>query len=114
MSKQEKHAYLEAIQRRYHKADRAGKARILDEFCAVFSYHRKYAIRLLGKKPGATARHPGRKPCTTPRRFLKPCAASGWHPIRCAARDWSSPFPCGYPTTKQSTENSTARTGPVC
>jgi hypothetical protein len=41
MSKQEKHAYLEAIQSRYRKANRAGKAKILDEFCAVFSYHRK-------------------------------------------------------------------------
>ena len=48
MGKQAKRAYLEAIMGRYRKADRAGKAKILDEFCAVCGYHRKYAIRLLG------------------------------------------------------------------
>ena len=47
MGKQAKRAYLEAIMGRYRKADRAGKAKILDEFCAVCGYHRKYAIRLL-------------------------------------------------------------------
>ena len=50
MGKHERRAYLEAIQGRYRKAKRAGKARILDEFCAVCGYHRKYAIRLLGRK----------------------------------------------------------------
>jgi hypothetical protein len=35
---------------------------VLDEFCAVCSYHRKYAIRLLGrKKPVSTSRRVGRK-----------------------------------------------------
>jgi hypothetical protein len=63
MGKHERRAYLEAIRGRYLKADRAGKARILDEFCAVCGYHRKYAIRLLGrKKPGSTPRRVGRKP----------------------------------------------------
>lgn len=71
MSKQEKHAYLKAIQCRYRKANRTGKARILDEFCAVFSYNRKYAIRLLGKKPGTVARHPGRKPIYRSPAFLE-------------------------------------------
>ena len=56
-------AYLEAIRGRYRKANRAGKARILDEFCAVCGYHRKYAIRLLGrKKPALAPRRVGRKP----------------------------------------------------
>ncbi len=54
MGKQAKHAYLEAIRGRYLKANRAGKAQILDEFCAVCGYHRKYAIRLLRCKKAAS------------------------------------------------------------
>ena len=63
MGKHERRAYLEAIRGRYRKATRTGKARILDEFCAVCGYHRKYAIRLLGRKQSAPpARRVGRKP----------------------------------------------------
>jgi hypothetical protein len=63
MGKHERHAYLEAIRVRYRKADRAGKAKILDEFCAVCGYHRKYGIRLLNRKPGRPTPHRvGRKP----------------------------------------------------
>jgi hypothetical protein len=35
MGKHERRAYLVAIRGRYRKANRAGKTRILDEFCAV-------------------------------------------------------------------------------
>jgi len=35
---------------RYRRADRAGKGRILDEFCAATGYHRVYARRLLGRR----------------------------------------------------------------
>ena len=39
----------------------AGKARLLDEFCAATGYHRKYAIRLLRDGPPPTrAGHGGR------------------------------------------------------
>jgi hypothetical protein len=62
MGKHERRAYLDAIRERYRKADRAGKTRILDEFCAVCGYHGKYAIRLLGRKrPEPTYRRVGRK-----------------------------------------------------
>ena len=63
MAKQAKRAYLEAIRRRQRKPDRAGKARILDEFCAVCGYNRKFAIRLLGRqKARPQPRRAGRKP----------------------------------------------------
>jgi hypothetical protein len=64
MGKQARRAYLEAIGSRYLKADRVGKARILDEFCAVCGYHRKYVIRLLSgrRRPVAEPRRVGRKP----------------------------------------------------
>ena len=66
MSKSERKAYLKAIQTRYRRANKLKKRTILDEFCAVCGYHRKYAIRLLNQpaKQGNTqsTRRPGRKP----------------------------------------------------
>ena len=49
MGKKERQAYLKAIQLRYHRADKKGKAVILDDFCAICHYHRKYAIRILNQ-----------------------------------------------------------------
>ena len=64
MGKQERLAYLKAIRGRYKKAGRAGKGKILDEFCAVCGYARKYALRLLnrseGKRPAAKPGRPSR------------------------------------------------------
>lgn len=66
MGKQERRAYLEAIRARYRRASKAGKTAILNEFCAVCGYHRKYALRLLGNhrrsrraahKPGPASRY---------------------------------------------------------
>jgi hypothetical protein len=47
MSSRSKREYLEAIYSRYKRANRKGKAIILDEFCTTCRYHRKHAIRLL-------------------------------------------------------------------
>lgn len=53
MSHQVKWEYLKAIHTRYRQASRPLKQRILDEFCQVSGYHRKYALRLLnGPPPG--------------------------------------------------------------
>lgn len=66
MGKTEKKAYLDAIRARYRKACRSTKSKILDEFCEVCGYHRKYALRRLNqapqkasgkKKPGKTSRY---------------------------------------------------------
>lgn len=43
----DRHALVEALRGRYRAASRQDKARILEEFIAVSSYHRKSAIRLL-------------------------------------------------------------------
>ena len=62
MGKQERRAYLEAIRARYRRANKAGKSVILNEFCAVCGYHRKYALRLLSsqnKRGKQVARKPG-------------------------------------------------------
>ncbi len=44
MSAKAKWEYLRAIYGRY-RAPREEKHRILDEFCRVTTYHRKYALR---------------------------------------------------------------------
>ena len=46
MSKSERKAYLKAIQTRYRRANKLKKRTILDEFCAVCGYHRKYVSLL--------------------------------------------------------------------
>ena len=45
MSRKSKWNYLKAIYFRYQKVSKPLRVRILDEFCHVCSYNRKYAIR---------------------------------------------------------------------
>lgn len=47
MCHKERKAYVDAIRRRYRRANKEQKTKILDEFCAICNYHRKYAIQLL-------------------------------------------------------------------
>ncbi len=47
MKPSEKKEYLAAIRARYHRAGKREKKTILDEFCLVCEYNRKYAIRVL-------------------------------------------------------------------
>lgn len=65
MSGKSKWDYLKAIYFRYKKVSKPLRSRILDEFCQVCGYNRKYAIRLLGgpapQKPKA-ATPKGRRP----------------------------------------------------
>ena len=48
--------YLAAVRLRYFKSNKSGKAKILDELCAVAGYNRKYAIRIIAIK-----HHEGKK-----------------------------------------------------
>ena len=41
---------MDVFKRRYRKADRRERGRILDEFCKLSGYHRKYSIRLLSRQ----------------------------------------------------------------
>jgi len=56
--------YLRRIYDRYAQASRAAKGDILDEFCKVAGYHRKYALRLLNG-PYPRARPKRRQRCPT-------------------------------------------------
>lgn len=50
MSRQSKDEVLGQMRRRYAGRGREGRAKLLDEFCALCGYERKYAIKLLGGK----------------------------------------------------------------
>ena len=57
--------WLEAIVPRYRKASKRDKGKILDAFCAVSGFERKYAIRRLGRgrrRARPKARRRGRRP----------------------------------------------------
>ena len=71
MGKNERQVYLKAIRSRYHRAGKKAKVTILNEFCSVCGYHRKYAIRLLNQrgKP-KTRRRAGRKPIYASSEFM--------------------------------------------
>lgn len=47
MSPDSRWEYRNSIKQRYHNAAKAEKGKILDEFCQVAGYNRKYAIRVL-------------------------------------------------------------------
>ena len=61
MGNEAKRQYLNRIRLRYQNASKSAKSTILNEFCLVCGYHRKYAIRLLTKGAIARKRPPGRK-----------------------------------------------------
>jgi hypothetical protein len=76
--------YLRAIYERYRRSSDEKKGKILDEFCKVCDYHRKYAIRLLrGPRPEAQPR---------PRRSRGP--SYGRPVIQALAQVWEA---AGYP-----------------
>lgn len=52
--------YAHEMRKRYRKAPRAERGRLLDEFVVVTGYHRKYAIGLLGSEPRPRSKPPGR------------------------------------------------------
>jgi hypothetical protein len=44
MGNHKKHAYLEAMHKRYRRAKHADKGKILDEFCSMCGYQRKVIL----------------------------------------------------------------------
>lgn len=61
MSHQAKQEYLREIWDRYQRVGRRFKSKILDEYCAVCGYTRKYALRLLNRPLRSKRRPPGPK-----------------------------------------------------
>jgi len=56
-----KREYMKKTWERYVHADRKGKTRILDEFCATYECDRKYAIRLMRRGPPPEGRRRRRR-----------------------------------------------------
>ena len=100
MTKKFRMSYLKAIYQRYRKASKAVKTQILDEFCRVCGYHRKYAVSKLRSWPepsvAKTAR-PRRHPKTYDSQVLRIVTAI-WE---AANYPWSAftPSPGNYPPT---------------
>lgn len=65
-----KRAYLDEIRWRYQKSTKSQKTKILDEFCAVCSYDRKHAIKILNGDIKPRIRKPGPKSKYGDREFL--------------------------------------------
>jgi hypothetical protein len=70
MSLTAKREYLSNIHGRYQRAGREHKSKILDEFCAVCGYHRKFALRLLNRALKQKRRRPGPKLKYNPQKLL--------------------------------------------
>ncbi|MCL4488404.1 MAG: hypothetical protein M1570_09785 [Chloroflexi bacterium] len=62
MSHRARHEYFERIYWRYRQARKREKKQILDEFCRVCGYNRKYAIRKLHGPPPEEKKRRPRKP----------------------------------------------------
>jgi len=75
--------------KRYRKADKARRSRLLDEFCKQTGYHRKYAITLL-RKPADTP-----APGTLPRRRGPTYSVAA---LRVLAQIWKA---AGYPWSQR-------------
>lgn len=67
MSGKSKQEYLSEIRMRYLLSSKERKQKILDEFCKVCSYNRKYAIRLLNKKTTSKKKEKRQKPGPKPK-----------------------------------------------
>ena len=70
MSQKAKREYLNEIKLRYKKVRKAEKKKILNEFCEVCGYNRKYAIHLLNKKESLTISK--KKRCGRKRNYNNP------------------------------------------
>ena len=58
MSLTSRREVLERFRRRYARAGRPYKKKLLDEFCELCGYERKYAIKLLNHGPRGRGRKP--------------------------------------------------------
>jgi hypothetical protein len=72
MTIQSRRDSLQAIRTRYRTAPKEVKTAILDEFCTICGYNRKYAIRILKKKPKPSQRKPGPHPKYRDTSLLQP------------------------------------------
>ncbi|MFQ6678840.1 MAG: integrase, partial [Fidelibacterota bacterium] len=68
MSKQSREDYYKTVVKRYRNSDKKTKSQVLDEFCEVCGYNRKYAIRKLNTRK----RNHKRRRLGRPKRYKDP------------------------------------------
>jgi hypothetical protein len=85
MARQSKREYLRSIYKRYRTGERSEKTAMLEEFCKVCGYNRKYAIWLLSRplsKAGGVRRRPTSRSATYKKASIRTLAkvweASGY------------------------------------
>lgn len=71
MSNSAKKEYLNEIRSRYFLANKTEKSLILDELCTVCKFNRKYAIRVLNKKPTGYRKKNGRPKIYHPQAIIE-------------------------------------------
>ncbi len=71
MSEKSRWEYYLKMRIRYQKANKAEKQKLIDEFCEVCGYHRKYAIMKLNKNPNINKDNP-RKRCGRKAKYNTP------------------------------------------
>jgi hypothetical protein len=81
---------VEALRRRYAKASRSQKSKILDEFVAVTGFHRKAAIRRLGHVRRTRGKRRGRPRVYTP--DVVAALRSVWEVCGCICSKRLAPF----------------------
>ena len=80
-------ASLSRYRKRYKKADRQGRSKVLTEFCETMEYHRKYAIALLGRPVDEAAAEGSRK--RRGARYGPAVSRALEHVWACAGYPWS-------------------------
>lgn len=73
MSCESRNEYISVQKRRYRRAGKAYKTRLIDEVCEVCGYERKYAIKLLNGALKASGGKRGRKSEYHDSELLKAC-----------------------------------------
>ena len=63
----DKSGYISALKKRYQNSSKAEKQTLLNDFCRMYNYNRKYAIRLLNSQPKPKTRKKSLKRGPKPR-----------------------------------------------
>ena len=96
MTTEMRRIYLETIRTRYRKSTRKEKTQILNEFCNVCGYERKYAIRILWGQVEPRSQRPG--PKRTYSHQVIPHLIYFWNAMnRCCSKKMKAALPLWMP-----------------
>ena len=108
MTTEMRRTYLETIRSRYRKSTKKQKSQILNEFCAVCGYERKYAMRILWRHVDPRSRRPG------PKRIYShqviPHLIYFWSAMnRCCSKKMKAALPLWFPFYREPIDPETKR-----